>query len=363
MIRAAIIGATGIVGQQFIVALQNHPWFQITHLAASERSAGKPYRDALKDPRGAFQWYCDEAPDPSVLDMPVVEAGKLDGTEADVFFSGLETDAAREFEPKYARHAVVVSTARAFRDEPDVPVLIPGVNTDHIRLVERQQKQRGWKGYIVTQPNCTTTGMAVTLRPILDNFGVRSVIMTSMQALSGAGRTGGVIGLDILDNVIPFIPNEEERVELESKKILGRLGEAPNWRIAPAEFRVSATCTRVNVLDGHTEAIYLSTEKPATVQDIRKAMEDYAPILQSQGLPSAPDHMIIVMDDPFRPQPRLDRTAEGGMATVVGRLREDKALENGIKYVLLSHNTKMGAAKGAVLMAELLKKEGLLNGR
>ena len=360
MIRAAIIGATGIVGQQFIVALQNHPWFQITHLAASERSAGKSYRDALRDARGAFQWYCQEAAAAAVLDMPVVEAGKLDGTEADVFFSGLETDAAREFEPRYAQHAVVVSTARAFRDEPDVPVLIPGVNSSHVQLVERQQQQRGWKGFIVTQPNCTTTGMAITLRPILDNFGIRSIIMTSMQALSGAGRAGGVIGLDILDNVIPYIPNEEERVEIESKKILGRLGEGV---IAPAEFRVSATCTRVNVLDGHTEAVYVSTERPASVQDIRRAMEEYAPVLRAQGLPSAPDHMIIVSDDPFRPQPRLDRTAEDGMATVVGRLREDKALDNGLKYVLLSHNTKMGAAKGAVLMAELLKKEGLLNGR
>ena len=359
MIRAAIIGATGIVGQQFIVALQKHPWFQITHLAASERSAGKSYRDALKDSRGAFQWYCDEAPDPAVLDMPVVEASKLEGTEADVFFSGLETDAARELEPRYARHSAVISTARAFRDEPDVPVLIPGVNSDHVRLVERQQKQRGWKGFIVTQPNCTTTGLAITMKPILDRFGISKVIMTSMQALSGAGRAGGVLALDILDNVIPYIPNEEERVELESKKILGRLGEGA---IAPAGFQVSCTCTRVNVLDGHTEAVYLSTERPASVGDIRKAMEDYAPVLQPLGLPSAPQHMILVQDDPFRPQPRLDRTAEDGMATVVGRLRVDGALENGVKYVLLSHNTKMGAAKGAVLMAELMKQDGLLRG-
>ncbi|MBI2886565.1 MAG: aspartate-semialdehyde dehydrogenase [Chloroflexi bacterium] len=359
MIRAAVIGATGIVGQQFVVALQRHPWFKIVHLAASERSAGKRYREALRDQRGAFQWYCDEAPDSAVLDMPVVDASALEGTEADVYFSGLETEAARELEPRYARHAAVVSTARAFRDEPDVPVLIPGVNSDHLHLVERQQKQRGWKGYIVTQPNCTATGMAITLKPIMDRFGVDQVLMTSLQALSGAGRAGGVLGLDILDNVIPFIPNEEERVEIESRKILGRLGEGA---IQPADIRVSATCTRVNVRDGHTEAVYVSTRKPASVEEVRQAMEEYAVSLQPLGLPSAPDHLILVSDDPFRPQPRLDRTAEDGMATVVGRLRRDGALANGIKYVLLSHNTKMGAAKGAVLMAELLKKDGFLRG-
>lgn len=358
MLRAAIIGATGVVGQQFVVALQRHPWFQLTLLAASERSAGKNYGQALRDSAGAMHWYCDEAPDPSVLAMPVVEASQLNGTEADVYFSGLETAAARELEPKFAKHAVVISTARSFRDEPDVPVLIPGVNDDHVALVHRQRRERGWKGFIVTQPNCTTTGLAVTLRPIMDQFGVRQVLMTSMQAVSGAGRADGVLGLDILDNVIPYIPNEEQRVEIESKKILGRLGEGS---IAAADFRISCTCTRVNVLDGHTETVFLSTERPASVEEVRAAMEAYAPALQPLGLPSAPEHMIVVSDDPFRPQPRLDRDTEDGMATVVGRLRVDSALDNGIKYVLLSHNTKMGAAKGAVLVAELLKQRGLLS--
>ncbi|MEK7215938.1 MAG: aspartate-semialdehyde dehydrogenase [Chloroflexota bacterium] len=360
MIRAAIIGATGVVGQQFVVALQRHPWFTVSLLAASERSAGKSYAEALKDQRGAFTWYCDETPDAAALSMPVLDASRLDGTEADVYFSGLETDAARELEPVFARHAVVVSTARAFRDEPDVPVLIPGVNSDHVKLVERQRKQRGWDGFIVTQPNCTTTGLAITMRPIMDRFGIDRVIMTSMQALSGAGRAGGVLGLDILDNVIPYIPNEEQRVEIESKKILGCLGEGA---IVHSDFRISSTCTRVNVMDGHTETVSLSTRTPATVDDIRRAMVEYAPILANQGLPSAPQRMITVSDDPFRPQPRRDRNEEDGMSTVVGRLREEVALDNGVKYVLLSHNTKMGAAKGAVLMAELLKQEGLLNAR
>ncbi len=346
-----------MVGQQFVVALQKHPWFKLTLLAASERSAGKTYAEALKNPNGATQWYCDESPDADVLSMPVLEADKLDGTEADIFFSGLETQAAKEMEPRWAKHAVVISTARSFRDEPDVPVLIPGVNSDHAALIRRQQRERGWRGYIVTQPNCTTTGLAISLRPIMDAFGVKQVLMTSMQAMSGAGRNGGVLGMDILDNVIPYIPNEEERVMIESRKILGKLGEGD---IVHADFRISCTCTRVNVIDGHTESVFVSTERPASVDDIRDAMRAYAPVLVPLGLPSAPEHMITVSDDPFHPQPRLDRNTEDGMSTVVGRLRADTALDNGVKYVLLSHNTKMGAAKGAVLMGELLQHEGLL---
>lgn len=359
MFRAAIVGATGVTGQQFVVALQDHPWFQITHLAASERSAGRTYAEALRAPNGAYQWYCDEAAGPAVLAMPVFDAKDLDAREVDIVFSALETAPAKELEPGYARHTPVVSIARAFRDDPDVPVLIPGVNSDHLGLIERQRLERGWDGFIVTQPNCTTTGLAVTLRPLLDRFGLKQVLMTSMQSLSGAGRDG-VPGMAILDNVIPYIPNEEERVEIESRKVLGRLGEGV---IQPADLRLSCTCTRVNVMDGHTEAVFLSLGRPASVEEVRAAMEDYAPVLRDAGLPSAPEHMIVVHDDPFRPQPRLDRTTEDGMATVVGRLREDGALDNGVKYVLLSHNTKMGAAKGAVLMAELAVKEGLINGR
>ncbi len=359
MFQAAIVGATGVVGQQFVVALQSHPWFRITVLAASERSAGKTYGEALRSDSGAFQWYCDEAAAPEIVTMPVVEAGGLDSREVDVVFSALETAPAKELEPGFARHAAVISTARAFRDDPDVPVLIPGVNSDHVGLVHRQRAERGWDGFIATQPNCTTTGLAVTLRPLMDRFGVRQVLMTSMQALSGAGRDG-VPGMAILDNLIPYIPNEEQRVEIESRKILGRLGEGV---IEPAQFRLSCTCTRVNVMDGHTESVFLSLDRSVPLSEVRGAMEDYAPVLREAGLPSAPDHMIVVHADPFRPQPRLDRATEDGMATVVGRLREDGALDNGVKYVLLSHNTKMGAAKGAVLMAELAVKEGLIHGR
>ena len=358
MHRVGIVGATGIVGQQFLVALDKHPWFQVAALAASERSAGKTYGEALRDPKtGAVRWYCDEPPPAWALAMPVVEAAKLDASSLGLVFSAVESDQARELEPVYAKTTPVISTASAFRYEEDVPIIIPGVNNAHAALLERQRRNRGWKGFITAQPNCTTIGMAITLKPLHERFGVTSVIMTSMQALSGAGRSPGVLGLDILDNVIPFISGEEEKVQKETLKILGGL---KNGGIAPADIAVSCTCTRVNVREGHTESVFLSTTKPCDAPAAAKAMSEYDGGLHELGLPSAPEHLIVVRDDPFRPQPRLDRDTEGGMATVVGRLRRDNVLPNGLKYVLLSHNTKMGAAKGAVLVAELLSKIGCL---
>lgn len=358
MLRAAIVGATGIVGQQFVVALQGHPWIEMTTLAASERSAGKTYEQALRDAKtGSSRWYCEEEPPADVMHMPVVQAQGLDASKYDVIFTAIESDEARVLEPQLAKHAPVISTASAFRYDDDVPLLIPGVNNDHAALVKRQRQQRGWKGFILPIPNCTTTGLAISLKPIQERFGLDAVIMTSMQAISGAGRSPGVISLDILDNVIPFISGEEEKVQRETQKILGQyVGEG----IAAADFKVSCTCTRVNVKDGHTEAVFAATRRPCSVEDVRQAMLDYADVLADKGLPSAPQRFIVVRDDPFRPQPRLDRDAEGGMATVVGRLRKDTVLENGIKYMLVSHNTKMGAAKGAVLVAELLHKDGYL---
>jgi aspartate-semialdehyde dehydrogenase len=221
-----------------------------------------------------------------------------------------------------------------------------------------QRKARGWKGFITPIPNCTTTGLVITLKPIYESFGVNAVIMTSMQALSGAGRSPGVIGLDILDNVIPFIAGEEEKVQRETQKILGNFaGNSVN----PAKFNVSCTCTRANVREGHTESVFVSTQKACEVNDVAKAMREYSGSANEVELPSAPKHMIIVHEDPFRPQPRLDRDAEDGMATVVGRIRKDNVLKNGIKYLLVSHNTKMGAAKGAVLVAELLIRDGYIS--
>jgi len=357
MIRAAIVGATGIVGQQFIVALHNHPWIKVTALAASERSAGKIYKESITDPKnGAFRWYCDEPCDSNVLDLPVQNAQEMDISNIDVIFSAIESDQAQILEPKFAVQKPVISTASAFRYEKDVPIIIPGVNSAQAGLLKQQQKSRGWKGFITPNPNCTTIGMAITLKPIFDAFGIKMVIMTSMQAMSGAGRNPGVLGLDIIDNVIPFISGEEEKVQKETQKILGSF---VNNAIQPADFAVSCTCTRVNVMEGHTEAVFVATEKPCQPDDVIKVMQSFNP-LKGLGLPSAPQQMITVNLDPFRPQPRLDRNTENGMSTTVGRIRKDNALENGIKYVLVSHNTKMGAAKGATLTAELLIKEGYI---
>ncbi|HEY8475860.1 MAG TPA: aspartate-semialdehyde dehydrogenase [Chloroflexota bacterium] len=359
-LNVAVIGATGIVGQQFLVALDRHPWFRVAALAASERSAGRSYRDALLDARtGALRWYCDEPPPEWSLELPVQRVEELDPRAYHVVFTAVESDQAREIEPAIAQTTPVISTASAFRYDEDVPLLVPGVNPDHARLIERQRAGRGWRGFIAPIPNCTTTGLVSTLKPIYDRFGIRAVLMTSLQALSGAGRSPGVIGLDILDNVIPYIVGEEEKVQRETQKILGALVDGA---VRPAEFPVSCTCTRVNVLEGHTESVFVGARRPCTVEDVRRAMREHATVLAKSNLPSAPPELIVVHDDPFRPQPRRDRDTYGGMATVVGRLREDPVLEHGVKYVLVSHNTKMGAAKGAVLVAEQLVQDGYIVG-
>ncbi len=359
MVKAAIVGATGIVGQQFLVALKDHPWIEIAALAASERSAGRSYKEAITDASsGALRWFCEEPPVEEVMEMPVQNAIEMDISPIDIVFSAIESDHAKILEPKFAVAKPVISTASAFRYDDDVPILIPGINSEHAKLLELQRKSRGWKGFITPIPNCTTTGLAITLKPIYEAFGLNAVIMTSMQAMSGAGRSPGVLGLDILDNVIPFISGEEEKVQRETQKILGIFG---GNSIRPASFDVSCTCTRVNVREGHTESVFISTQKACDIDDVASAMREYSGSADEADLPSAPKHIIIVLEDPFRPQPRLDRDAEDGMATVVGRIRKDDVLGNGIKYLLVSHNTKMGAAKGAALVAELLIRDGYIS--
>jgi len=359
MVRAAIVGATGIVGQQFLVALRKHPWIEVAALAASERSAGRSYREAITDPSsGALRWFCEEAPVEEVMGMPVQNAAELNLAAVDVVFSAIESGPARTLEPRFAAERPVISTASAFRYEDDVPILIPGINSEHARLLEVQKRSRGWRGFITPIPNCTTSGLAISLKPIYDTFGLNSVIMTSMQAMSGAGRSPGVLGLDILDNVIPFIPGEEEKVQRETQKILGTL---TGNSIDPARFEVSCTCTRVDVREGHTESVFASTGKACQIDDVIRVMRGYVGSSNEAGLPSAPEHLIVVQEDPFRPQPRLDRGTEDGMATTVGRIRRDSVLQNGIKYLLVSHNTKMGAARGAVLVAELLIRDGYIS--
>jgi aspartate-semialdehyde dehydrogenase len=250
----------------------------------------------------------------------------------------------------------VISTSSAFRYEDDVPIVVPGVNHEHAILIKRQQRERGWRGCVVPIPNCTTTGLVVALAPLARQFGLQSVIMTSMQALSGAGRSPGVIGLDVLDNVIPYIPKEEEKVQTETSKILGSL---EGDRIQPLPVPVSAHCNRVNVRDGHTECVSIGLGRRAEPAEVAGALRAFGREFTDLGLPSAPRALIHVSDDPYRPQPRIDREHGGGMTTVVGRVREDPVLPNGIKLVLLSHNTKLGAAKGATLVAEYLVQRGL----
>jgi aspartate-semialdehyde dehydrogenase len=354
--RVAVVGATGIAGQQFLVALDRHPWFDIAKLAASERSAGKTYAMAVRDAKtGARRWWCVEPPPGQVLDM-IVEAGDaLDLDGIDIVFSAVESDAARVLEPLYAKTVAVLSTASAFRYEDDVPILVPGVNFSHAALIETQRRERGWRGFIVPLPNCTTMGMVITLKPLLDRFGVERVVMTSMQGVSGAGLSPGVAALEILDNVISFIPGEEEKVARETGKILGTVN---GGRVTPAAFPVSATCTRAAVTEGHTEAVTVSLGAAATPAEVMDAFRAFGRAWTTNGWPSAPRQWITVHEDPYRPQPRLDRDADGGMTTSVGRVRPAPALEHGMSYVLVSHNTRMGAAKGAVLTAEYLVTAG-----
>ncbi|GAB4517597.1 MAG: aspartate-semialdehyde dehydrogenase [Anaerolineae bacterium] len=347
-IRVGILGATGAVGQRFVQLLQGHPWFEITVLGASERSAGKRYADAC-------HWVLRGDMPESVRDM-VLQLGEP-GLECDLIFSALPASSAREIEPRFAEAGYVVcSNASAFRMEPDVPLLIPEVNPDHTRLIEVQRQRRGWRGFIVTNPNCTTTHLVSALKPLHDAFGLKKVFMVSMQAISGAGYPG-VSSMDILDNVIPYIGGEEEKVESEPRKLLGTLKDG---QVEMAPFTVSAQCNRVAVRNGHLECVSVALDRPATREEIIEAFEAFAGEPQRLELPHAPNPAILVRDEPDRPQPRLDRLAGSvpGMATVVGRVRPCSLLD--WKFVVLGHNTIRGAAGGALLNAELLVAQGWL---
>jgi aspartate-semialdehyde dehydrogenase len=356
MLKIAIVGATGIVGQQAIVSLIGHPWFKITKLVASERSAEKKYIEAIRDANGSSRWWCPEELPQDIANMMVEEASTFDPASVDIIFSTMEAGAAKELEPKYAKTTPVISTASAFRYEDDTPILVGGVNMEHAALLAVQQKNRGWKGFVSPKPNCTTVGLVVSLKPIQEIFGVKQVVMTSLQAMSGAGRTPGLSVMDMTENVVPYIVGEEPKVEIEPQKILGKFtGKA----IEHAPFGITATCTRVPVLDGHMVCAFVQTVKPCTPEQVKKVMMDYGKDFAELKLPSSPEHLIDVTDDPFRPQPRMDREKGGGMTVTVGRIRKDPVMENGIKYVCLAHNTKLGAAKGALQTAEYLVKNYL----
>ncbi len=351
--RVAIIGVTGAVGQEFVQSLTSHPWFEVTQIAASSRSAGKKYLDAIKDASGIIAWDVGGEIPEYIKEMTVKSVDELDVSKLDLVFSAVESEAARDIETKMAEDLPVVSTSSAYRYENDVPILIPGINDEQMELLDIQKKNRNWKGWIAPLPNCTTTGLAITLKPLLEKYGAKKVMMTSMQAISGGGKSG-VSAMGITDNIIPFIPKEEGKVRLETRKILGNLKDG---KIEDADIRISCTCTRVPVIDGHTESVFVETTKEI---DPSKAKETYNQCnkdISVSGLPSAPKDYYAFHEDPTRPQPRMERTIGDGMTTTIGRVEKEELFENGLKYMLFSHNKKMGSAKGAVLLAEMLYKK------
>jgi aspartate-semialdehyde dehydrogenase len=352
--RVAIIGVTGSVGQEFVQSLNNHPWFEVTQIAASERSAGKKYLDAIKDSSGIVAWDVGGEIPEYIKEMTVKSIDELDVSQLDLVFSAVESEAARDIETKMAADLPVISTSSAYRYENDVPILIPGINDEQTELLDIQKKNRNWKGWVAPLPNCTTTGLAITLKPLLEKYGAKKVMMTSMQAISGGGKSG-VSAMGITDNIIPYIPKEEGKVRQETRKILGKLKDG---KIEEADIRISCTCTRVPVIDGHTESVFVETTKDI---DPAKAKETYNQCnkdISVIGLPSAPKDYYAFHEDPTRPQPRMERTVGDGMTTTIGRVEKEELFDNGLKYMLFSHNKKMGSAKGAVLLAEMLYKKG-----
>ncbi|PYI55647.1 aspartate-semialdehyde dehydrogenase [Paenibacillus flagellatus] len=355
-LQAAVVGATGMAGQQFVLALSGHPHFEVVTMVTS-RSANR-YEEALREADGSSRWTQSEPVPADMRDVPVVSSDEFRPECVDVIFTAIESDLANRLEPWFAKTTPTFSTASAFRYFDDTPLLITGVNDDHADLIRKQQQERGWDGFVLPVPNCTVTGLAITLKPLAEQFGVRNVLMVSMQSVSGAGRSPGIRTLDILDNIIPYIPNEEGKVRRELLKILGRYD---GGGIVPAEIGVNCICTRANVLDGHTESVFVGLKRQAGLDDVRDAIDAYRPY-ERRSLHSAPERIIQLFDDPYRPQPRLDRELGGGMTTGMGRLEAEPVL-GGVKYVLVSHNTKMGAGKGAVLLAESMLERGILRKR
>jgi aspartate-semialdehyde dehydrogenase len=344
-IPVGILGATGMVGQHFIKFLDSHPLFELAWLGASERSAGKKYTEAAK-------WHLGGSAPESAARLTVSEAKP--GSAPKLLFSAMDASVATEIEQAFAQagHAVV-SNSKNHRMESDVPLLVPEINADHLQLVAQQKAKRGWSGYIVTNPNCSTIVLTMALAPLVP-FGITKIVTTTLQAVSGAGYPG-VPSMDILGNVIPYIGGEEEKMQQETQKILGSFaGE----HIAPLAAKVSAHCNRVAVIDGHTVTISVELSSKPSEADLRNAFEKFQAIPQQRNLPSAPKWPVQYLPEADRPQPRKDAERERGMVTFVGRLRECPVFD--WKFVALGHNTVRGAAGAAVLNAELLNSEGLL---
>ena len=344
--RVGILGATGMVGQRFIQLLENHPQFEVTAVAASDRSQGKSFGEACT-------WRLAGEMPSAVRSMAVQPpAPPLD---CDLVFSSLPGEIARESEGSFAEAGFpVISNSSAFRMDEDVPLLIPEVNHEHLRLLERQRRRYSSGGFIVTNPNCSTIMIALAIAPLHAAFGVESCVATTLQALSGAGYPG-VASLDILDNVLPYIGGEEEKIETETKKILGRFNDS---RIDDAPMAVSAQCHRVNVNDGHMAAVRVNFARKPTLDNLRAALTSFRSLPQELGLHSAPANPIVIRDEENRPQPKLDRDAGNGMTITAGRIKPDSVLD--YRFVVLSHNTIRGAAGAAILNAELLVAQGHL---
>lgn len=345
MMSAAVLGATGMVGQIFINLLSKHPWFEVKVVAASERSQGRKYSEATN-------WKLQSPIPEKVAGLEIVDITPETVGDVDLVFSALPADIAGKVEEEFAKSGyIVLSNASSHRMDPDVPLLNPEVNGEHISLIDEQRRRRKWDGAIITNPNCSTAILTLALKPIHDEFGINRVIVSTMQALSGAGYPG-VASLDILDNVIPFIRNEEEKVQTEALKILGTSTK-------PANFKVSASCHRVATLDGHMEAVFVEPIRKPTPEDVAKVMEAFVGEPQKLKLPTAPARPIVVRYEEDRPQVRLDRMEGKGMSVVVGRIRKDPALD-GVKFIVLGHNTIRGAAGCSILNAEYLKAKGYL---
>ena len=346
-IKVGILGATGMVGQRFIQLIEDHPWFEISELAASERSAGKPYGEAVSG-----RWKLETTIPDKTASMMVKECKP--GLDCKIVFSALDAEIAGTIEEDFAKAGYVVSSnSRNHRMDEDVPLLIPEVNAEHTAIIENQRGKYNGKGYIVTNPNCSTIGLVLALAPLHKKYDIKKLIVTTLQALSGAGFPG-VPSLDILDNVIPFIGGEEDKMELESLKLLGALkGE----KFVYADIKISASCNRVSVKDGHLECVSIAMDKKPSIDELTLTLKEFNP-LKDLNLPSSPPHPIIVKEEENRPQPKYDRDLGKGMASIVGRIRECPVLD--YKFLILSHNTIRGAAGAAILNVEYLKVKGLL---
>lgn len=347
--KVGILGATGAVGQRIIHMLRNHPWYDVTSLHAGA-SAGKVYGDAVN-------WLLPDGVPKKVKDL-TIKTTTPETTDVDFVFSALPSDVAINVESDFAKFGIpVVSNASAYRMYDDVPLVVPEVNPNHIKLVDTQKKKRGWDGFIATDPNCSTINFVLALKPIFDLYKLKKIYVTTMQAISGAGYPG-LSSLDILENVIPYISDEEKKMETEPQKIFGTL---ENGKLSNAKLNLAASCNRVPVIDGHLEAIYLEAKETIDLEEVKAAISGFTSRAQELKLPTSPDFPLILRDEQNRPQTRLDRLAGSvpGMAVSIGRVRHGIDSKS-LRLVCLGHNTIRGAAGGAINLAELLSAEGYI---